>query len=293
LTHSEKWEALFQLCSQGYFPTLRLKLLRGRVFSPAEVNDARKVAVINQTLARKFFGQTDPIGRIIEVKTLETWPVPVKDPHFEVVGIIADAKNQGIQHPPMPEMFLPYTITGFAERGILVRTSGHPLRMLNAVRRAIWATDRNVGLTLIGSLHDSLERNSYAQPRFSLILLSVFASVGLILVAIGVFSVMAYAVTQQTHEIGLRIALGARSADVLRMVFLMGGRLLAVGVVIGLAASMLATRFISSQLWGVSRFDPVTLTAVVAVLAAAGALACWFPSRRATRVEPMIALRYE
>src|ERR1022692_1612879 len=97
VTHSEKWEALFQLCSEGYFPTLRLKLLRGRILSPAEVNDGRKVTVINQTLARKFFGKTDPIGRRIEVKTLETWPQPVKDPVFEVIGIVADAKNRGIR----------------------------------------------------------------------------------------------------------------------------------------------------------------------------------------------------
>lgn len=293
ITHSEKWQALFQLCSEGYFPTLRLKLLRGRIFSTAEVNDARKLAVINQTLARKFFGDTDPLGKRIEVKTLETWPAPVQEPVFEVIGIVADAKNRGIQDPPMPEMFLPYTITGFAERGILVRTAGDPMHMLNAVRRAIWATDRNVALTLIGTLHDSLRRISYSRPRFGLILLGVFAGVGLVLVAIGVFSVMAYAVTQQRHEIGLRMALGARPADVLRMMLAMGGRLLGIGVAAGLAASLVATRFIASQLWGVSPFDPMTLAGVVAVLVVAGGAACYFPSRRATRVDPMIVLRYE
>jgi putative ABC transport system permease protein len=293
ITHSEKWEAQFQLCGEGYFPTLRLKLLRGRTFTTAEVAGARKLAVINQTLARKFFGKTDPLGQRIEVKMLETWPEPVKDPFFEVIGIIADARNRGIQEPPMPELFLPYTITGFAERGILVRTAGDPMLMLNAVRRAIWATDRNVALTMIGTLHDSLRRYSYSGPRFSLILLGVFAGVGLVLVAIGVFSVMAYAVTQQRHEIGLRMALGARPADVLAMVLAMGGRLLGIGVVVGLAASLLATRLLASQIWGVSRYDPVTLIGVVLVLAVAGGAACYFPSRRATRVDPMIVLRYE
>ena len=293
LTHSEKWEALFQLCSEGYFPTLRLKLLRGRILSAAEVDGARKVAVINQTLARKFFGNADPIGQRIEVMTLETWPDPVKDPIFEVVGIVADAKNRGIQEPPMPEMFLPYTITGFAERGILVRTAGEPLHMVNALQKAIWATDRNVGLTLIGSLHDSMRRISYAAPRFGLLLLGVFASVGLILVAIGVFSVMAYAVSRQTHEIGLRMALGARPGDVLRMVLARGAWLLGIGTVAGLLLSMAATRLISSQIWGVSRFDPITLIGVITVLALAGGAACYFPSRRATRVDPMIVLRYE
>jgi len=241
LTHSEKWEAMFRLCSEGYFPTLRLKLLRGRILSAAEVDDARKVAAINQTLARKFFGKADPIGQRIEVKTLETWPDPMKDPIFEVVGIVADAKNRGLQEPPMPEMFLPYTITGFAERGILVRTAGDPLHMVNALQKAIWATDRNVGLTLIGSLHDTMRRISYAAPRFGLMLLGVFASVGLILVAIGVFSVMAYAVSRQTHEIGLRMALGARPGDVLRMVLARGAWLLGIGTVAGLLLSLAAT----------------------------------------------------
>ena len=293
ITHSDKWEAIFQLCSEGYFPTLRYKLLRGRVLSAVEVNDARKVAVINQTLARKFFGNTDPIGKRIEVKTLETWPEPMKDPVFEVIGIIADAKNRGIQEPIVPEMFLPYTITGFAERGVLVRTAGDPMHMLNVVRSAIWATDRNVALTFVGSLHDSLRRFSYATPRFGLMLLGVFACVGLVLVAIGVFSVMAYAVSQQSHEIGLRMALGAQPADVWRMVLGVGARLIGIGLAAGLALSLVATQVISSQLFGISRFDPITLGGVILVLVAAGTAACYFPSRRATRVDPMIVLRYE
>jgi putative ABC transport system permease protein len=123
--------------------------------------------------------------------------------------------------------------------------------------------------------------------------LGVFAAVGLILVAIGVFSVMAYAVTQQRHEIGLRMALGARPANVMRMVLAMGGRLLGIGIAVGLAASLLATRFIASQLWGVSRFDLLTLATVIAVLAVAGGAACYYPSRHATQVDPMVVLRYE
>jgi putative ABC transport system permease protein len=147
-----------------------------------------------------------------------------------------------------------HDITGFAERGILVRTAGDPLHMVNALQQAIWATDRNVGLTLIGSLHDSLRRISYSGPRFALILLGVFASVGLMLVGIGVFSVMAYAVSRQTHEIGLRMASGPRPADVLRMVLARGAWLLGIGTVVGLLVSLAATRLIASQIWGVSRF---------------------------------------
>jgi putative ABC transport system permease protein len=292
-THTEKWQSIFQLCSEGYFPTVGIRLVRGRLLSEAEVNDARRVTVVNQTLVRKFFGQEDPVGRQIKINLLETGPDAVKTPIFEIVGVVADAKNQGIQEPPMPEMFIPYTTTGAFERGILVRTAKEPLPLLNAVRREIWAVDRNVAVTLTGSLQDYLKSFSYAEPRFSLILLGVFAAVGLALVAIGVYSVIAYTVSRQTHEIGIRMALGAGSADVFRMVLRMGSRLIVLGVVAGMLASFAATRVIASQLWGVSQHDPVTLAGVVAVVAIVGLAACYFPARRATRVDPMIALRYE
>ncbi len=292
-THNEKWRGIFQLCSEGYFPTLGLRLLRGRPLSEVEVNDARKVAVVNQTLVQKFFGQEDPIGQRIKLTFLETMPDPIKDPFFEIIGVVADAKNQGIQDPPLPEAFVPYTITGAFERGILVRTSQEPHSMLNTVRREIWSVDRNVAFTLTGSLKDYLMQFSYSEPRFSLILLSVFAGLGLVLVGIGVYSVIAYTVSRQTHEIGIRMALGAGRADVLRMVLGMGARLIGVGTAAGLVASLGVTRLMASQLWGVSPRDPLTLGSVVAVVAVAGLAACYFPARRATRVDPMVALRYE
>jgi len=165
--------------------------------------------------------------------------------------------------------------------------------MLNTVRREIWAIDRNVALTMTGSLNDYLRSFSYAEPRFSLILLSVFASLGLALVLIGVYSVIAYTVSRQTHEIGIRMALGAGTTDVLRMVLWMGARLLGLGLAAGLIASFAVTRLIASQLWGVSPHDPVTLCCVVAVVASTGLAASYFPARRATRVDPMVALRYQ
>lgn len=293
-THSEKWEAIFQLASEGYFPTLGLRLLRGRLLSEAEVNDARKVAVVNRALVEKYFGQEDPLGRQLTLKMLATLPQgKVEDPVFEIVGVVADAKNQGLQDPIMPEAFIPYSITGAFERGILVRTANAPLPMLNSVRREIWAVDRNIALTLIGSLTDSLKQYSYAEPRFGLVVLGVFAGVGLVLVALGVYSVIAYSVSRQTHEIGIRVALGATRADVLRMVLRMGGRLIGLGAVIGVLASLGVTRVLSHQLFGVAPHDPGTLTAVVAVVLVAGFSACYFPARRAMRVDPMVALRYE
>jgi putative ABC transport system permease protein len=293
-THSEKWDAIFQLISDGYFPTLGFRLNRGRTLSDVEVNGARKAAVINQTLATKYFGTDDPIGRSIKIKMLETFrDGPVPNPVFEVVGIVADAKNQGIQEPVRPEMFIPYTVTAGFERGILVRTAQEQTAMLNALKKEIWALDRNVATTMTGSLEEYLKRFSYAQPRFTLILFAIFAGIGLLLVAIGVYSVIAYTVSRQTHEIGIRMALGARSADVLAMVLRMGVKMIAVGIGIGLLASFFASRVLTAQVWGISVHDPSTMAAVVAVVLMAGAAACYFPARRATRVDPMIALRYE
>jgi putative ABC transport system permease protein len=293
-THTEKWRAIFQLCSEGYFPTLQLRTILGRTLSETEVNSARKVAVVNQTFVNKFLGNEDPIGRMVKINMLESMPDSrVKDPVFEIIGVISDARNQGIQDPPMPEMFVPYTVTGAFERGILVRTSVPPLSLLSNVRREIWAVDPNMALTFTGSLEDFLKQFSYAEPRFSLVLLSVFASVGLMLVALGVFSVIAYTVARQTHEIGIRMALGAGHADVVWMVLRRGLQLVGLGVGVGLLASFAVTRVIANQLWGVSPRDPLTLGAVVVVVALAGLAACYFPARRATKIDPLVALRYE
>src|SRR5215471_2514972 len=276
-THTEKWRAMISLCSEGYFPTLRLRTLSGRTLSETEVNGARKVAVVNQTCVNKFLGNENPIGQMVKINTLESMPdSPVKEPVFEIIGVISDARNQGIQEAPMPEMFAPYTSTGAFERGIMVRTSAPPLSLLNNVRREIWAVDANIALTLTGSLEDFLKQFSYAEPRFSLVLLGVFASVGLALVALGVFSVIAYTVARQTHEIGIRMALGAGRADVVRMVLRMGMQMVGLGVGLGLLASFAVTRVIANQLWGVSPRDPLTLVAVVAVVALAGLAACYF-----------------
>ena len=294
-THTERWEAIYQLCSDGYFRTLGLKILRGRTLSPIEVSSARKVAVINQTFANKYFAAENPIGRQIVLKGMQKLPDgnAIENPGFEVIGIIADAKNDGIVDAPRPEAFIPYTVTGAFERGILVRTHGDPEALLSAVRHEIWAVDRGVAITLTGTLTGYLRQFSYSEPRFSLVLLSVFASVGLVLVAVGVYSVIAYTVARQTREIGIRMALGAGRRDVLRMVSVMGLRLIALGAAIGLIASFGATRLIATQLTGVSPHDPITLAGVVVLMGMVGAAACYFPAQKASRVDPLVALRTE
>jgi putative ABC transport system permease protein len=292
--HVEKWLAITRLASEGYFQTLGLRLTSGRFFTAAEVRDARKVAVVNRTLVEKYFGQENPIGRQVTLKLLGTLPQgKVENPVFEIIGVMGDAKNEGPREPIMPEVVVPHSITGAFDRGLLVRTANDPLAMVNSVRSAIWAVDRNVALTFINSLTESMKQFSYAEPRFGLIVLGVFAVVGLLLVALGVYSVVAYMVSRQTHDIGIRMALGATPGAVLGMVLRKGFWLIGGGIILGIAASLAVTRVLSDQLFGVAPHDVLTLAIVVGVVVLAGAAACYFPARRATRVDPMVALRSE
>lgn len=292
-THAEAWNAMFQACSETYFQTMDRHLLRGSLLSANDIETVRPVAVINQTLARDFFGKEDPIGQKINFKILDELPETPHGLYFEIIGVVTDAKNRGLQDPVMPEAFLPYTISGFGDRGILVRTALDPDSVLHGVRKEIWGVDRNVALADTGSLESYLEKFSYAQPRFGVASLGAFAGIGLMLVVIGVFSVMAYTVSLQTHEIGIRLALGAQQNNVLQMVLRKGMKLIAAGIVIGLVASFALTRLLASQIWGVSPTDPLTFSVVVAVVVAVGLVACLLPAQKATRVDPLVSLRYE
>jgi predicted permease len=292
-THQDKWEAMFQLVSEGYFVVIRLQFVNGRSFTEAEVDGARKLMIVNQTFARKYLVNDNPIGMKVRLKELETFPDAPKDTWFEIIGVVADAKNHGLQEPVGPETWIPYTVTGSASRGILVRTSVEPMSMLEAVRREIWATDHTVALTLTGTLDGYISQFSYAGPRFGFLLMGIFGSIGLILVTIGVYSVLAYTSARRTHEMGIRMAMGAEGRDVLRLVIVGGLRLVGLGVVIGVIASLSLARVIATQLWGVSAYDPWTLSAVSLLLLATGLLACWVPARRAAGVDPLVALRYE
>ena len=292
-SHSEAWRSALELCSEGYFQTLGFQATRGRLLSETDIDSARHVVVINETLARKYFGNDDPIGHTIKFNMFDELPGGPKDTYFEIIGVVGDFKNAGLQDPPMPQAFLPYTITGVRDRAILVRTSINPLSMIKGISQEIWAVDHNIALAQTGSLESFLYRFSYARPEFGLKTLGAFAGIGLLLVVIGVFSVMAYTVSLQTHEIGIRLALGAQQTSILTMILTKGMRLMAAGVLIGLLASYYLTRFIASQIWGVSTTDPLTFAAVVIVVVSVGLTACLMPARRAARVDPLVALRYE
>jgi predicted permease len=292
-TQGDQWSALFQLCSEGYFQVLRIQFLQGRTFNQAEVNGARKLAVINQSFERKYFANNNPIGQHVRLAGLEQFPDAARETWFEVIGVVADVKNQGLQQPVLPEVWIPYTLTAAGFRGILVRTSGDPSRMLNTVRQEVWAADSNVALTMTGTLEDLIDDHSLAQPRFGLFLVSLFGIIGWTLATIGVYSVISCSTARLTPEIGIRLALGARRGAVLGLVIRRGTRPVAIGIIIGVAASLALSPVFANQLWGISPRDPATLILVPILLLLTGLAACWLPAWRAANVDPAICLRYE
>lgn len=291
--HTAPWTTMVQLCGEGYFRTLQIPFLRGRLLSETDVADGRQVAVINRALAQRYFGSQDPLGHTIKFNVLDQQPDLPHNAYFEIVGVVGNAKNRGLQEATLPEAFVPYTAISSFVGAILVRTAVDPLSLLPSVENQLWSVDPNVATSDTGSLENLLQRNAYSKPEFGMILIAIFAGVGLALVAVGVFSVMSYSVSLRTHEIGIRMALGAERGNILRMVLFSGLLLIALGITLGEVASIFMTRFMASELWGVSSRDPVTFLAVVAVLLAVGLAACAMPARRATAVDPLIALRYE
>ena len=293
-THLQVWEASLDLCDDSYFKTMGLLLMKGRLLSDADVASASHVAVINEMLARDYFKDEDPIGKMIKFDVLDDLSDLPHDTYFEIIGIVSDMKNQGLRRPAMPQGFIPYSVTGTGkQREIMVKTAVAPLSILPSVRREVWSVDSNVALTDTGSIEGYLQQYGYAEPEFGLIALGAFAGTGLVLVIVGVFSVMAYSVSLQTHEIGVRMALGAQPGDILRMVLTKGLALIVTGIFVGLLASVGLTRFLASQIWGVSATDPWTFAAVSVVILVVGLGACALPSRSATQVDPMVALRHE
>lgn len=286
-------EVSVQLCSDGHLETIGLRPIAGRHLTATEVQTARQVAVVNKTLADRYFAGQDPIGRTVRLLRFGTPPAPLADTTFAIVGVVPDVRNQGIRQPPGPQAFVPYTVRPVVGLGILTRTAGDPMRFVKVLRQEVQAVDRQVALIQPITMDEILQRDLLAQPRFSLIVLGMFACTGLVLVAFGVYGVLAYTVSQQGKEIAIRMALGGERTDIIRMVLRLGLRLVAAGLVIGLAAGFLTNRLLVNQLWNTSPHDPATFAAAVALIMAIGFAACWIPARRATRVEPMAALRHE
>jgi putative ABC transport system permease protein len=299
---AEQWHAQVQNVSEAYFRVLRIPFEMGRAFTEAEINDARKVAVVNRKFVSTYVSGEDPIGSRVRLMGLESVADSLREPSFEIVGVVGDVANQGapgygrggLQAPIEPQVWVPYTVTGSGMQVLVVRSAQTPMALMNEVQKAVWATDPGVALVYPDALEHSISQGLYAGPRFALLLMIIFGCVGLILVTVGVYSVLAYTTAQKTHEIGIRMALGAERANVLRLVIIEGLRLVLAGVAVGLVVSLLLGRAVEAELWpGVKPYDPATLASTVLLLLATGVLACWIPARRAARVDPMVALRYE
>jgi len=283
--------ALVTFASEGLLETVGIPVIQGRQLSALEVQQQRLVAVVNETLAKRYF-EGAALGRSVRLTALAKGPVPVADPTFVVVGVVRDASNQGPRDLPMAQVFVPYT---FRPRGlsVVLRTTGEPGRFAAAVKREFQSLDSRVALVEPIALDTLLDRVLLARPRFSLLVLGIFAAAGVVLVALGVYGVLAYTVSQQTREIAIRLALGGDRGHVVRMVLRLGMQMVAVGLVIGVALSFATNRLLRSELWGTTPNDPTTFVVAILVTVAIGAIACLVPARRAVRVEPMAALRHE
>ncbi|HTX37399.1 MAG TPA: ABC transporter permease [Bryobacteraceae bacterium] len=301
--HSGRWSTLLSLCNETYFQTMHRRVRQGRSFSRGDVAAGAHVAIMNQTFARAYLGGRDPLGRRLifhlprgnldhperPVLNGETPAPPAREPEFEVIGVVGDARNAGVREAVVPQVYIPFGTPA----GLVVRTAVPPLALVESIRRRLWAIDPSAMLMDVGTVEEAIDDSAYAQPRFALFSIGGFAAIGLLLVATGVFGVMAYQTSLRTREIGIRMALGAQPAGVFAMVLAGGLRLIAAGVAIGMAGSLALTRLLASQLWGVSPFDPASFAAAALVLAASGMAACYLPARRAARLDPIEALRCE
>ncbi|MGH9939843.1 MAG: ABC transporter permease, partial [Blastocatellia bacterium] len=278
------YNANVNVISPDYFRTMGIQFIRGRDFSARDVMGQPQVVIINEELARRFFPNEDPLEkRIVLSGNSNIWTI---------VGIAGNVRNQGMEKEPRSEMFFPHGQSPFNFSTIVVRTKDDPLKLVAAVRNVAQSLDKDQPLYDIRTV-EQVVSNAVVSQRFNVILLGVFAAVALILAGVGLYGVMAYSVAQRTHEIGIRMALGAQVGDVLRLALGQGMRLALAGVALGLGASFALTRLMTKLLFGVSATDPVTFVMIALLLTAVAFVACWIPARRATKVDPMVALRSE
>jgi putative ABC transport system permease protein len=289
--------ACLRFTCDRFFETMGIELLQGRTISEEDMVHARKVAVVNRSLVNSYFGGESPLGRQIKLHdAMNTgWPPPaLQQEWFEIVGVVADTRHSNSTGTIVqPMMCVPYTVAVGEAPNLIVRTAGEPARLTNAVRRTLADIDKELSMEGPRPERELMDKNWYTEPRFVLMMFVAFASLGLVLVSIGVYGVLAYHTSQRTHEIGIRMALGAQAAEVRWLVLKAGLRSLLVGFAIGVPASIALAKVLQNRIWGIKSADPLTLAAVSLVLTVVGLAACYIPARRATKVDPMVALRFE
>ena len=286
-----------------FFGSLKIPLIRGRYLTERDVEGSQWVVNINETLARRYFPNEDPIGKLLQTTILGYADLNLEeDRPREIVGVVGDVRHFGPNSEVSPLIYGSYhqhgqdypadLYMGHLWKSITIRTTGDPLSLVGPLEKAVAEVARDQALFGIQTLEQGLgEWLSF--PRFQMNLFGIFGGLSLVLAAVGIYGVMSYLVTQRTHEIGVRVALGARHSDVLRLVIVRGLKTTVIGLVLGIAGSLALTRLIARFLFGVKNTDPVTYSIVALVLMAVALAACYVPARRATRVDAMVALRHE
>jgi putative ABC transport system permease protein len=274
------------VADRNFFRTLQIPLKRGRLFTETETRETRHVVVINEALARKYFANEEPIGKRITIG-LRNGGVS-----SEIIGVIGDVKQAGFDRAAEPMAYWPIPKSTYRSMTFVIRTRSDANALAPAAREVIRSLDAQQPVADVRLL-ESFLGSSVEQQRFNALLLVVFAALALLLAGVGLYGVMAWMVGGRTREIGVRMALGASGADVMKLILKQAMMLVGIGAAVGLGVSLLATRMVESLLYGVSRNDPLTFAVVILILAGAAFLACYVPVRRATKVDPMVALRQD
>jgi len=279
----------FRSVSDDYFQAMSIPVVQGRGFNDRDAQTSPAVVLINQVLAQNDFAGENPIGKRITFGGVDSQQQPE---WFEIVGVTASVRSMELRENPEPELYFSARQNPFQNMSVVIRSSVEPTSLAGSLRQIVNEIDKSVPVSDIKTM-DHIVSQSVTQPRFNLFLLGLFSAVALLLSVAGIYGVTAYTVTQRTHELGIRLALGAQVGDVLRMILGEGMAVIGIGIVIGLSAAFVLMRLLNSFLFGVSATDPFTFAAITAVLIGAGLLACYVPARRATKVDPLEALRYE
>lgn len=286
----EEPRAHYRQISPGYFGTMGIEVVSGREFDVLDDNASRGVAVVNESLARRYFANEDPIGKVIDGLPPHVALGGFLVESFEIVGVVQDVKYFGLATPSEPSLYLPVAQAPFRRMSFTLRTSADPESLMASVRQVVRAADPTVPVSQVSTL-SSILATSVARERFSMSLLVLFAGVALVLAAIGVYGVISYGVSQRRGELGIRIALGAEPEDILRLVLIDGARLSLAGVALGLVAASLLSRVIASQLYLVSPTDPATYASVGVILTLVALTAAYLPARRTSKMDPVVALQ--
>jgi predicted permease len=277
-----------RIVSPGYLKTMSIPLLRGREITEQDTETSPNVVLISETMARRYWPGEDVVGKRIAVGRIrkpEDW--------IQVIGVVKDVRQFELTAEPKPQMYLTYRQAGFFDaQDLVVKTDVDPASLAATVRKAVWEIDKDQPVSNIQTMEDILA-DSIARQRFSMLLLAIFAAVALVLAGVGIYGVMSYSVAQRTREIGIRMALGAQTGAVLKLAVGYGIKLVIAGLVIGLIVAFALTRVMATLLFGVTATDPTTFTLISLLLIAVAVLASYVPARRATKVNPIIALRYE